>query len=201
MSGSKVPIVGIYLFVVVVSGCAAPSAARYVYQDHEFGVIAIPVNTSDGKNGFRAQAEMLMARHFPEGHEVVRAEEVIWGERTVDRARRSATETRPGIARWNPLVGLGKLARGTLLDEKTERRARECRIIYRRRRESANPGASGFAPVAALNPSQYVDPNEFVRKRSVATVETATDPLQSTEASESTLRKALFQTTSPVFTP
>ena len=49
------------------SGCATPMVARYIYQDAEFGVVGIPVNNYQKKTDFRAQAEGLMARHFPEG--------------------------------------------------------------------------------------------------------------------------------------
>ena len=55
------------------SGCATPMVARYIYQDAEFGVVGIPVNNYQKKTDFRAQAEGLMSRHFPEGYEIVRA--------------------------------------------------------------------------------------------------------------------------------
>ena len=42
-----------------------------MYQDGEFGVIGIPRNTFTEKTDYRAQAELLMNRHFPEGFEIV----------------------------------------------------------------------------------------------------------------------------------
>jgi hypothetical protein len=58
-------------------GCASTEQARYVYQDREFGVVGIPANTDRWPNHYRTQADRLMQRHFPEGHEIVRAEEVV----------------------------------------------------------------------------------------------------------------------------
>ena len=72
-----------------------PIVARYVYQDHDFGVVAIPMNTYLGKVSFRNEAEELMARHFPEGYEIVRAEEVNEGERTLDVGARHSLKPSP----------------------------------------------------------------------------------------------------------
>ncbi len=79
------------------SGCGELPVARYVYQDGEFGVVAIPVNTSLDRVNYRAQAEELMARHFPEGYEIVRAEEVNEGERTLDVGKKTEVETDPSV--------------------------------------------------------------------------------------------------------
>ena len=84
---------------LTVSGCMTPPDARYVYQDGQYGVIGIPRNTSLGKKDYRAQAYELMARHFPEGFEIVRAEEVVEGERTLDTARKVELDLR---ARGSP---------------------------------------------------------------------------------------------------
>src|SRR3954449_3391993 len=84
--------------VIATPGCATTSDARYVYQDSQFGVVAIPRNTPQGREHYREQAEALMARHFPEGYEVVRAEEVVEGSRTLTVGKTGTTELAPQVA-------------------------------------------------------------------------------------------------------
>ena len=43
-------------------------------------MIGMPENTDCWPNFYRTQGEKLMADHFKEGHEIVRAEEVIEGD-------------------------------------------------------------------------------------------------------------------------
>ena len=106
------------LFLVAFSGCSQTGAVRYVYQDRDFGVIGMPENTDCWPTFYRTQGEKLMADHFKEGHEIVRAEEVIEGERTLKvegsippRSRRrsasrcsrsSSSGTRRATARLRP---------------------------------------------------------------------------------------------------
>src|SRR5262249_35815300 len=91
---------------LALAGCSKPIVARYIYQDSEFGVVGIPVNTYQKKVDFRAQAEVLMARHFPEGYEIVRAEEVIEGERILDVGKKTEIETEPGFAALHQVLKL-----------------------------------------------------------------------------------------------
>ena len=146
------------------AGCASRQVvARYVYQDGEFGVVAIPVNTYQEKMDFRAQAEELMARHFPEGYQIVRAEEVNEGERLLDLGRKTEITSEPQLTALNQMIKLGKLNRTTSYEEKDKLMVRECRIIYKRR-SAGTPGAAGqFAAVASLSPPLYLDPNELMR--------------------------------------
>ena len=72
----------VLLSVAALSGCAQTDGVRYVYQDRDFGVIGMPENTNHWPTYYRTHGEKLMNTHFPEGHEIVRAEEVIQGERT-----------------------------------------------------------------------------------------------------------------------
>jgi hypothetical protein len=146
------------------AGCMAPPDARYVYQDGQYGVIGIPRNTSLGKKDYRAQAYQLMARHFPEGYEIVRAEEVVEGERTLDTARKIELDSEPGVAALNQMIKIGKIAKSTSLDQKDLVKITESRILYRRRPEGAAPGHDGFTSVANLTPEFYIDPNDEVRK-------------------------------------
>lgn len=145
-------------------GCMTPPDARYVYQDGQFGVIGIPRNTSLGKKDYRAQAHELMARHFPEGYEIVRAEEVIEGERTLDTARRIELDSEPGVAALNQMIKVGKFAKSTSLDQKDSLKITESRILYRRKPDGPTTGHDGFTEVANLAPEFYLDPNQEIRK-------------------------------------
>jgi hypothetical protein len=147
------------------AGCVQPIVARYVYQDHDFGVVAIPMNTYLAKKSFREEAEALMARHFPEGYEIVRAEEVNEGERTLDVGRKTQFETEPNFSALNQMIKLGKLDQTTSFEQKDKIMVRECRIIYKRR-SSVSPVSMGqFAATSSINPRFYIDPNETVRRQ------------------------------------
>ncbi len=148
-----------------VSGCIQPPVARYVYQDGEFGVVAIPVNTPLDRVNWRSQAEALMARHFPEGYEIVRAEEVNEGERTLDVGKKTELETDPSVRAWDQMIKLGKLNRSTSFEEKEKLQVRECRIIYKRRSPPGPGRQEEFAALAALSPPFYLDPNELMRRQ------------------------------------
>jgi hypothetical protein len=145
------------------TGCYSPMVARYIYQDGEFGVVGIPVNNYQKRLDFRGQAESLMARHFPEGYEIVRAEEVNEGERIRDVGRKTELETEPAVAVLNQIIRLGSLSRTTSFAEKDKLQVRECRIIYKRK-SIHTPGRNGqFASVTSLAPPLYIDPNEVMR--------------------------------------
>ena len=152
------------LSVAVATGCMSIPDARYVYQDGEYGVIGIPRNTSIGKKDFRAQAHELMIQHFPQGYEIVRAEEVVEGERTLDTARKIELDSEPALAALNQMIKVGKFARSTSLDQKDSVKITESRIIYRRKPNNATAGQDGFARIATLEPEFYIDPNQVVRK-------------------------------------
>ena len=84
-------------------------------QDIEVGVIGIPQNSPYGKKDYRKQALNLMADHFPDGFEIVRAEEVIEGQRVLDRSRKLDLATDPSISALNQSISLGEM----LMDEKS----------------------------------------------------------------------------------
>lgn len=148
---------------LAICGCVDPPRARYVYQDADFGVIGIPLNAQTGKIDYRAEAEKLMARHFPQGYEIVRAEEVIEGQTTRERTKKTEIDADPNVVAVNQWVKLGKLGRTTSYDEKDQLQLRECRIIYKRK-PAGTPGRSGeFAVATSVKPPLYVDPNEALR--------------------------------------
>ncbi len=163
MKHSMLGVVPLGFFVLATSGCATPMVARYIYQDGEFGVVGIPVNNYQKKVDFRGQAEALMARHFPEGYEIVRAEEVNEGERIRDVGRKTEVDTEPALAVLNQIIRLGSLSRTTSFAEKDRLQVRECRIIYKKQ-SIHSPGRTGqFAAVPSLAPPLYIDPNDVVR--------------------------------------
>jgi hypothetical protein len=147
------------------AGCMKPIVARYVYQDHDFGVVAIPMNTYLGKMSFRDEAEALMVRHFPEGYEIVRAEEVNEGERTLDVGKRTQLQTEPNVTALNQMIKLGKLDQTTSFEQKDKIMVRECRIIYKRKSATSAASSGEFALASSINPRFYIDPNEMVRRQ------------------------------------
>jgi hypothetical protein len=185
------------------SGCATPMVARYIYQDAEFGVVGIPVNNYQKKTDFRAQAEGLMSRHFPEGFEIVRAEEVNEGERILDLGRKTQIETDPKVAALNQMISLGSLNRTTSYEQKDKLQLRECRIIYRKK-HLHTPGRAGqFASVSTAAPPLYIDPNEILRHQiktsaeALAKAESASrKPHDSPSTNDVEVKKAAVEPTS-----
>ena len=155
---------GLFGLVLALSGCATPPTARYVYQDGEYGVIGIPQNTFLDKTNYRGQAEMLMARHFPEGYEIVRAEEVVEGQRMLDIGKRTEINAEPILSASSQTLKLGRLDRASSFSEKDQLQLRESRIIYRKRPGASPQTLSAFSPVATLTPPLYINPNEFVTR-------------------------------------
>jgi hypothetical protein len=147
------------------AGCRSQTDARYIYQDGEFGVIGIPQNSPFGKKDYRKQAEELMIRHFPDGHEIVRAEEVVEGQRVLDKSKKSEFETDPAISALNQRINFGKIAQSTATMQKDSLPILESRIIYKRKTEKGSNGLNGFSSVATLVPKLYLDPNEMARCR------------------------------------
>ncbi|MFI5387862.1 MAG: hypothetical protein ACHQ50_17280, partial [Fimbriimonadales bacterium] len=113
----------------------------------------------------REQAEALMALHFPEGYEIVRAEEVNEGERILDLGKKTEIETEPKLTALNQVFKLGKLDRTTSYQEKDKLQVRECRIIYRRKPPHSTGRTGQFAAVNSLVPPFYLDPNEMARRQ------------------------------------
>jgi hypothetical protein len=156
----------ISLLGLSVIGCVSGGEARYVYQDGQFGVVGIPENTSRWPNYYRQQAEELMARHFPEGYEVVRAEEVVEGERTLTVGGTSSAEVGPGLP--DALLRVAKLGRTATRNQSDQVKIKECRILYKKKEPGAPTRSGEFAERATWTPTLYVDPNEAARRHEVA---------------------------------
>jgi hypothetical protein len=157
---------------LLLSGCS--HQVRYVYQDHDFGVIGMPENSDEWPTRYRSRAENLMKAQFPEGHEIVRAEEVVEGTRMLTTQGANSAEILPTIA--TPLLQIGKLGHSSGRTQADKVRIKECRIIYRR--TGAPAAVETYAPLATLTPTRYVDPNEAERhpKNEVPRGEPSLDP-------------------------
>ncbi|HEV3164889.1 MAG TPA: hypothetical protein VGZ22_12740 [Isosphaeraceae bacterium] len=141
------------------TGCAATHQVRYVYQDGEFGVVGMPENTDRWPSRYRQQAEKLMAAHFPEGHEIVRAEEVVKGSRTLTVQGTNSAELMPNLPAANLMIG--KLGRCATRSQADKVKIEECRIVYRKASRPGSP--STYAALATLTPTKYVSPNDSDR--------------------------------------
>ena len=144
-------------------GCTSAPVARYVYQDGTYGVIGIPRNSPLGKTNFLEEAHLLMTQHFPQGYEIVRAEEVVEGERILDTAIKKELEGDPGVLALNQMLRVGKFARSSSLDQKDTIHITESRIIYKRKDPDKPSSLPGFASSAKLTPEFYLDPNDLAR--------------------------------------
>jgi hypothetical protein len=159
------------LSVTYLSGCIHTHEVRYVYQDRDFGVVGMPENTDLWPTHYRRKGEKLMNAHFPEGHEIVRAEEVIEGERTLKVEGSNSAEVSPQVS--DSLIKVVKLGHSTSRSEAETVKVKECRIIYRRAC-SAKP--KGYAEAATLTPSSYVDPNAAERRKAAEAPTVKTKP-------------------------
>jgi hypothetical protein len=143
------------------SGGCATQGVRYVYQDGDFGVVGMPENSDTWPTFYRSHAEKLMENHFPEGHEVVRAEEVVEGDRTLTVEDSKSAQVMPQLPA--PLGNLAKLGRSESVTQADTVKIKECRIVYRRIGDPDK--AKGYASAAGLNPARYIDPNELERRK------------------------------------
>lgn len=148
-------------------GCSMAPDARYVYQDGQFGVIGIPQNTKFGRKDFQAQAHELMRQHFPDGYEIVRSEEVVEGQRSLDAGRKTEIATEPSFKALDQMIKLGRFAETRSIEQKDSVPILESRIIYRRKTLEGPQGANGFAALASATPQYYIDPNDQARCRAL----------------------------------
>jgi hypothetical protein len=168
----------IALFAAFSSGCAMTQTVRYVYQDKDFGVIGMPENTNKWPTHYHRHAEKLMDEHFPEGHEIVRAEEVTEGSRTLKIEGSKTAEINPQVPA--EILKIAKLGRTASRSQSDVVKIKECRIIYRRASHSEE---NAFSLDADVSPARYVDPNESERKKPETTAHkpSAVNPHQSTK--------------------
>ena len=134
-------------------------------------MIGMPENTNCWPTYYRRKGEKLMDAHFSEGHEIVRAEEVIQGERTLKIEGSNSAEVSPQIS--SSLFRTVKLGHSASRSEAETLKVKECRIIYRRA-GSAKP--KDYAKAATLTPAFYVDPNATERRKATEPAQEKTTP-------------------------
>jgi hypothetical protein len=149
--------------VGLASGCAGTHQARYVYQDGQFGVVGIPRNTEHWPTRYRSQAEELMARHFPEGYEIVRAEEVVEGSRVLTTNGSGGAEVSAALPL--PVLKIGTIGLTSSRNQADSVKIKECRILYKKAEPGVAPKGERYAEQASLTPTSYVDPNAIARKQ------------------------------------
>jgi len=128
-------------------------------------VIGIPQNSPYGRQDYTQQAHALMTRHFPDGYEIVRAEEVVEGQRILDRSRQSQFETDPSFSALDQKINLGKVAQTMSTQTKDSLPILESRILYRRKSAGNLPGPNGYSIVSDVKPKLYLDPNDMAREQ------------------------------------
>lgn len=164
MFGGRRTYVFHFLSIVMLGtvGCSGAREVRYVYQDAYAGVIGMPANTSQWPTYYRKHADKLMEKHFPEGYEIVRAEEVVEGSRTVTINGSTAAEIQPSAS--SNLVTVGKLGRTKSRSQADSLKIKECRILYRKSEPVDPQKQLEYAERAMWTPAPYIDPNALDRK-------------------------------------
>jgi hypothetical protein len=105
-----------------------------------------------------------MNAHFAEGHEIVRAEEITDGERTLKVEGSNSAVVSPQISK--SVLRVVKLGHSDSRSQTDTVKVKECRIIYRR---TGSATAKGYASTATVTPNLYVDPNAAERRKATAT--------------------------------
>jgi len=184
MFGGRGMFVCLTLSLVGLSGCAGAGSVRYVYQDGQSGVIGMPANTSSWPTYYRKHADKLMKKHFPEGYEIVRAEEVVEGSRTLTVQGSAAAEIQPSAS--SNLVALGKLGGTRSHSQSDLLKIKECRILYRKGGPIDPEGQAELDRRALWTPEPYVDPNALDRKLAKKKLESADAVVAKEDAASST---------------
>ncbi len=158
---------------LVAAGCVGAGPVRYVYQDGQFGVIGLPENTSKWPTHYRDRAETLMARHFPQGYEIIRAEEIVEGSRTLTVGGQN-TAMIGGSSALDHFFKIGNVGRTNTSTRADTLAIKECRILYKKAdhpvaaadaKGKARPKGGDYAAQASLTPAEYLDPNAVARAR------------------------------------
>jgi hypothetical protein len=143
------------------AGCSTTNSARYVYQDHESGVIAL----SQLNPRSMAHAASLMEKQFPnKNYEIVRSVEIEEGDRTVFESEQTKASFSPGLTSPHPLLrglgitslGAGQASRDRDREHADRVKIKETRIVYRKTNPNI-PAANRYAADVAYQPAYYVD--------------------------------------------
>lgn len=141
------------------AGCSTTNSARYAYQDHESGVIAL----SQLNPRSIAQATALMEKHFPnKNYEIVRSVEIEEGDRTVFESDQTKASFSPTLTTHHNLLqtlGITSLKGGQTSharDRQHADRIKETRIVYKKSNPNI-PASNRYAAEVAYQPEYYVD--------------------------------------------
>ena len=85
--------------LIALSGCGS---ARYVVQDPQGGIVAIPSNSNYWPTHYRDGAEKLMRQKCPAGYIIDREEEVVVGQTTTGSTRTDTNSYDVGRRRFAP---------------------------------------------------------------------------------------------------
>src|SRR5215472_4112557 len=72
----------VLLVPLALAGLSGCGGARYIVQDQDGGVVAIPSNTNYWPMHYRDEAEKLMKQKCPQGYIIDREQEVVVGQTT-----------------------------------------------------------------------------------------------------------------------
>jgi hypothetical protein len=156
----RVFVIRVALLAALSPGCATTGSVRYVYQDGTFGVIGMPENTNRWPTYYHRKAEKMMGDHFPNGYEIVRAEEVTEGSRTLKIDRSKTAEISPEVPA--EILKIAKFGRTASRSQADVIKIKECRMIYRR---AEHPRPEHFSSDIECSPTRYIDPNDAERKK------------------------------------
>jgi hypothetical protein len=150
MERARIVGIALYGLGIGLTGCASDQA-RYVYQDRESGVVAIPKNTPK----MMAYAEALMERHFPgKNYDVVRTVEVeTGGSRSTYEA--DTTNAEAGSLQ-NRVLSASKLSHNRDRQQAESTKTVESRIVYHKRLPEGRTGLA-FAESPDYTPKVYTD--------------------------------------------
>jgi hypothetical protein len=119
-------IVGVVAILAGLSGCASP--ARYVEQNSDSGIVAIPAKTNAWPNYNLSAARELIEKHVGPNYEIVEEREVATGQQVLNNNQ----------VNGNQSVG-----------QTTTQNLTEWRIAYRKK---AGPMGGGLQPVGGIQP-------------------------------------------------
>jgi hypothetical protein len=144
---------GLLLVICGSSGCA--SQARFIEQNADSGVVAIPSNTDSWPTYNRRAALALIEKHIGPHYEIVERREVATGTATTNNQNVNNEQT------WNSSNPLLPANKQTVTTTTTTRDVTEWRIAYRRKAmpnstvgANPTPGATpGLTPAGGVAPA------------------------------------------------
>lgn len=142
------------LVLAAAAGCG--TTARYVSQQGDSGVVAIPQNSNAWPTNYRQDAESLIRQHVGPDYEIVDEREVVTGSNTLNNQHVNVQQTSNG--RDPALPGVSGLQTGSSVT----RDVKEWQITYRRKMGQPvgipAPGSSISPAGGTTVQTEYVSP-------------------------------------------